>query len=340
MLICCEAETIEKCPNCGADINPDDAFCSCCGLSLAEWAESQGYQDQEALQLSTFDMVKEGFRSLFDPSPVNVPPNMSVYLNRPMQPLFPYVLGALILFSVGIIVTYGGEWMPYLGYFLAGYAAPIVYLVYMVRSDRYEREPLALVAYCFGWGAFSGIVAAAFNSLITEPFLGVGGAGFIEEPLKIYGVYLIAKSSRVKDEFNDHIDGMVYGAAAGAGFAGLENFWYLFEMIVNLQIPAITAILLRSTTAFMHLAWSAIAGRSLGLAKVLKGDIELIDIVPGVVVAAVIHMVWNLSDPLVAFIVILPFILGSLRQQIRVGLRDEEKWGYQCFAPDEDEGTQ
>jgi RsiW-degrading membrane proteinase PrsW (M82 family) len=329
-----EVETIDKCPHCGADVHSGDSYCACCGKSLAEWAESHGYLDREPVHISTLNMIKESFRSLFDPSPVQVPPNMSVFLNRPPQSLIPYILGAVILFSLGLVVTYGSEWMAYIGYLAAGYAAPMFYLVYMVRSDRYEREPLALVAYCFGWGAFSGIVAAVFNSLVTEPFLGVGGAGFIEEPLKIYGVYLIA-SSRVRDEFNDHIDGMVYGAAAGAGFAGLENFWYLYEMIVNLQYPALTAILVRSTTAFMHLAWSAIAGRSLGLAKVIKGKIELVDIVPGVLVAAVLHMMWNLSDPLIAFAVILPFTLASLRQQIRTGLRDEERWGYQCFAPDE-----
>ena len=318
-------------------MKPGDVYCECCGKSLSEWAESRGYLDEGPPSLGTVGMIKESFMSLFDPSPVQVPPNMSVFLNRPLQPLTPYMVGALVLLAVGLLATYGEVWMNYIGFTLAGYAAPLVYLVYMVRSDRYEREPLALVAYCFGWGAFSGIVAGIFNTLITEPFLGVGGAGFIEEPLKIYGVYLIAKSSRVGAEFNDHLDGMVYGAAAGAGFAGLENFWYLYEMIVNLQYPALTAVLVRSTTAFMHLAWSAVAGRSLGLAKAMKGHVELVDLVPGVVVAAVIHMIWNLSDPLIAFAVILPFMLFSLRQQIKTGLGDEEKWGYQCFAPDEDE---
>ena len=325
----------DRCPHCGADVGPGDAYCACCGKSLTEWVEGQGYKGGELPRLGTLEMVKESVRSLFNPSPVQAPPNTSVYLNRPPQSLTPYMFGALSLFAVGLVVTYGEEWMTYIGFTLAGYAAPLVYLVYMVRSDRYEREPLALVAYCLGWGAFSGIAAGIFNTLITVPFLGVGGAGFIEEPFKIFGVYLIARSSRVGDEFNDHIDGMVYGAAAGAGFAGLENFWYLYEMIVNLQYPALTAILVRSTTAFMHLAWSAVAGRSLGLAKAMRGHIELVDLVPGVAVAAVIHMIWNLSDPLIAFAVILPFMLFSLRQQIRTGLRDEERWGYSCFAPDE-----
>ncbi len=329
-------EKIDKCPHCGADIGPGDAYCACCGKSLAEWVEGQGFKSGKLPRLGTLDMVKESVRSLFNPSAVQAPPNTSVYLNRPPQSLTPYIVGALSLFALGLVITYGEEWMTYIGFTLAGYAAPLVYLIYMVRSDRYEREPLALVAYCFGWGAFSGIVAGIFNTLITVPFLGIGGAGFIEEPLKIFGVYLIARSSRVGDEFNDHIDGMVYGAAAGAGFAGLENFWYLYEMIVNLQYPALTAILVRSTTAFMHLAWSAVAGRSLGLAKALKGHIELVDLVPGVAVAAAIHMIWNLSDPLIAFAVILPFMLFSLRQQVRTGLRDEERWGYQCFAPDEE----
>lgn len=330
------AETTDKCPHCGADVRPGDTYCACCGKSLAEWAESRGIHDHGPARLSTIAMIREGFRSLFDPSPVQAPPNRSIFLSRPPQPLTPYVVGALALFAVGLAVTYGEESLTHLGFILAGYAAPLVYLVYMVRSDRYEMEPMALVAYCFGWGAFSGILAGIFNTLITEPFLGVGGAGFIEEPLKIYGVFLIAKSSRIGNEFNDHIDGMVYGAAAGAGFAGLENFWYLYEMIINLQYPAIEAILVRSVTAFMHLAWSAMAGRSLGLAKALKGRVELVDLVPGVAVAAVMHMLWNLSDPLIAFAIILPFMVFSLRQQVRTGLGDEERWGYQCFAPDEE----
>jgi RsiW-degrading membrane proteinase PrsW (M82 family) len=208
--------------------------------------------------------------------------------------------------------------------------------MYIVRSDVYEREPLVIVAYCFGWGAFSGILAGILNTLITSPFLGVGGAGFIEEPLKIYGVYRIAKSARMSNEFNDHLDGIIYGAAAGAGFAGLENFWYISDMILNNAYPLTFAIFIRSITGVMHICWSAIAGRNLGVAKATKGYIESSDLWPGVLVAAVIHFAWNISSGDLALFVILPFTLIGLRNMIKAAVEDERRWGFEFFAPDED----
>lgn len=295
--------------------------------------ESQGFAS-DAAPHPMGSLLREAFRSLFSPSPVRAPPNASVFADRQQAPLTPYLIWAVLLLFMGLGVSYGGEWMSYMGFTLAGYAAPILLLVWMVRGDRYEREPLALVAYCFGWGAFIGIAAGVLNAVVTAPLLGVGGAGFIEEPLKALGVYLVARG-RLGSEFNDHLDGMVYGAAAGAGFAGLENFWYINEMIVNNSFPAIQAVLVRSMTAFMHIAWTATAGRSLGLAKALKGEVQLSDLAPGVLVAALIHMVWNTVPPFIAFGFILPFMVESLRRQIRTALDDERRWGYECFAPDE-----
>ena len=113
----------------------------------------------EAAQVSGGSLFVEAVRSLFKPSPVQAPPNVSVFADRQQAPLTPYVVWAVLLLVMGLGASYGGEWLSYLGYTLAGYAAPLLYVVWMVRSDRYEREPLALVAYCFGWGAFIGIAA-------------------------------------------------------------------------------------------------------------------------------------------------------------------------------------
>jgi RsiW-degrading membrane proteinase PrsW (M82 family) len=314
-------------------VDTNDIYCRCCGVNLRDWVNAQGFTEED----STFSgegFLAEAVRSLIKPSPVKAPPNVSVFANRQNAPLTPYVVWAALLLVMGLGASYGGDWLSYLGFILAGHAAPLLYVLWMVRSDRYEREPFALVAYCFGWGAFVGIAAGVLNAVITAPFLGAGGAGFIEEPLKALGVYLVARS-RLGHEFNDHLDGMVYGAAAGAGFAGLENFWYLYEMIVNNSTPAFTAVLLRSMTAFMHIAWTAIAGRSLGLAKALKGSVNLSDLVPGVLVAAIIHMAWNIVPPFIAFGFILPFMVESMRRQISTALADERRWGYECFAPNE-----
>jgi len=273
---------------------------------------------------------------LLKPTPINVAPSTTIFLERQPKSLLGYAVGAVALLLMGLLVSYGGEWLTYIGFTVAGYAVPLIMLAYIVRSDVFEREPLAVVAYCFGWGAFSGILAAILNTIITTPFLGVGGAGFIEEPLKIYGVYRIAKSARMGNEFNDHLDGIIYGAAAGAGFAGLENFWYITDMVLNNAYPALFAIFIRSITGIMHICWSAIAGWSLGVAKVTRGRIESRDLIPGVLVSALIHFAWNSSGGNISLLVILPFTFFGVRNMIKAAVEDERRWGFEFFAPNEE----
>ncbi len=327
---------MDKCPHCGEQVETTDNYCRCCGKSFEEWEAEEGFPEPNPERgLSTLAMIKEAFLSFYKPMPLHITPSKAIFTDRFPAPLTPYLGLAVGMLATGLLVAYGGEWYTYLGLTIGGYATPVILLFWVFRSDRYEREPLALVAYCFGWGAFIGIAAAILNSVITVPYLGAGGAGFVEEPLKILGVYLIAKSRFIKSEFNDHLDGMVYGAAAGAGFAGLENFFYIYQMVTQGIYAPFTAILIRSITAFMHISWTAIAGRSLGLAKVIKGSIGLRDLIPGVTLAATLHLFWNISPSIIAFTIILPFTVETLRMQIKMALEDETRWGFQCFPPDE-----
>ena len=324
-----------SCPECGSPIEEGDSFCGCCGLSLKEYWEQLG-EDTIVKDGSAASLIQESFSALFRNKPMTYQPSSAVYLNRPPSSLLNFAVAAVVFIILGLFLSYGSEWYSMIGFTFAGYAAPVLYLIWMFRNDRYEQEPWILVVYVFGWGAFSGVLAGGLNSFFIGENGNPGLAAFIEEPLKIIGVYMLSRSTRAKAEFNDHLDGMVYGAAAGAGFAGLENFWYLTEMIVNQNFPAILAILVRSTTAFGHIAWSAVAGRSLGLAKVLKGKTEIVDLVPGLMLSVLLHFLWNTVDTLVAFFVLLPLTVLILKRYIDSSLADEKQWGYQCYAPDED----
>jgi RsiW-degrading membrane proteinase PrsW (M82 family)/RNA polymerase subunit RPABC4/transcription elongation factor Spt4 len=325
------------CPKCGTPVNRDDEICPICGYSLVEWMLEKGIIENPEYKLTVNEMIKEAVISLFRPSPMILPPSSSVFLNRTQKSMIRYLILAFVLLIAGLGISYGGEWLTYIGFTLAGYAVPMILLFYIIKSDRYEREPLALVAYCFGWGAFSGIIAGFLNTVITGPFLGVGGAGFIEEPIKIAGVYWIARNTRLKNEFNDHLDGMVYGAAAGAGFAGLENFWYITEMVFSGSYPPLYAVFIRSITGVMHILWSSLAARSLGLAKAMKGSIDREDLIPGTLVSAVLHFLWNTAPTIFSLGVLFPFTLNSVRRMIKTAVQDETNWGYAQFAPDEKE---
>ncbi len=303
---------------------------------MQEWAQAQSLKE-ELEQPSLVAETVKAFMALVRRTPLQIAPSSTVFLERQPGSMLAYAASAVVLLIGGLGMSYGGEWLTYIGLTVAGYAVPMVVLAYIVRSDVYEREPIVIVAYCFGWGAFSGVLAGVLNTIITEPFLVAGGAGLIEEPLKIWGVYQIAKSARMRNEFNDHLDGIIYGAAAGAGFAGLENFWYISEMVLNNAYPALFAIVIRSITGVMHISWSAIAGRSLGVAKATRGEIRRSDMLPGILVAAGIHFLWNTLSTDIAFFLILPFTLGGLRNMIAAAVEDEKRWGFEFFAPDEKE---
>ncbi len=275
----------------------------------------------------------EAIRSLFKPSQVLSPPSGAVFTKRSSKPLLRYLCAAIILTVSGLFLSYGQDWIKYLGYTISGYGAPVFYLIWMVRNDRYEREPLSLIAFAFGWGTFCGIFAAILNVLIAVPLLGTPGAAFVEEPLKLFGVYWLARHSKLGSELNDHLDGMIYGAAAGAGFAGLENLYYITDMIFSGGSPLVLAVAIRSATAFNHIAWSAIAGRSLGLAKAIRGDSHLRDMIPGLIVVIPLHFMWNFFSPVLTILVLLPYTVSVLFKQVRAAQKDEERWGFLTSAP-------
>jgi len=278
-------------------------------------------------------LITEAFSNLFKPTTIPQTPSCAIYERREPSPLGRYtVMAALFLFG-GMVLSFGNVWYQYLGLSIAGFSAPFLFLVWMVRNDRYELEPLPLIAYTFGWGAFCAVFAGILNVYLFIPIFGIPGAAFAEEPLKILGVYWLATQKANETEFNDHLDGMIYGAAVGAGFAGLENFYYLYTGIHVDSVPFLTAIALRSAASLNHIVWSAIAGRSLGLAKALRGYNTRSDILSGLFVAISLHFLWNYSDPLFALFLLLPFNLWSLSNMVKTAQQDEQNWGFTTKAP-------
>jgi RsiW-degrading membrane proteinase PrsW (M82 family) len=118
---------------------------------------------------------------------------------------------------------------------------PVVGIFLLVNFiDRYEREPWFLLLAAFLWGAIIAIPPALFiernidnilqnmldpntNELLRVALQGLN-AGITEETIKGLGLLLLFFVLR--DEFDDVVDGIVYGALIGAGFAMVENFRY------------------------------------------------------------------------------------------------------------------
>ncbi|MFC4358232.1 PrsW family intramembrane metalloprotease [Halobium salinum] len=197
---------------------------------------------------------------------------------------------------------------PLLGVMTALSVLPALALVgYVWYSDVTTGEPLSLLVATFLLSIVTANFAVVFNSVLQAPFNALGGLGMVlfffvvvgpvEETVKLLAVRLYAYNS---SRFDSVVDGAVYGAVAGLGFATIENFIYIARQVGTTDVSlglglvgaggGITAI--RALAGPGHVIYSAFAGYYLGLAK-FNGENAGPIVVKGLIIAAFIHAAYN-----------------------------------------------
>ncbi|MBX0295363.1 PrsW family intramembrane metalloprotease [Haloarcula nitratireducens] len=197
-------------------------------------------------------------------------------------------------------------------------AVPALLLaLYIWRADVTSSEPLTLLVGTFLLGVLFAGFAGLLNVTLGDPVQSIGSGfgifepaglffffylvvGPVEESVKLLAVRLYPYRD---DRFDAVIDGAVYGAAAGLGFATIENALYIVQNTetVDGTIQAINAgsdiAAVRALAGPGHVIYSAFAGYYLGLAKFNPDDAGPI-ILKGLLIATVIHATYNtLSGP-------------------------------------------
>src|SRR5476649_1456415 len=151
--------------------------------------------------------------------------------------------------------------------------APALLILWLVVAADERPGPPAKVWTAFVLGAASisllGILRAPFLSLLTAPenpwvaqaMHSLFGVALPEETVKI--LVIVAISAR-RSRFADPMDTVVYGAAAGLGFAAYENLAYLVQHAEMWQsLAALRSVL----TVPFHGALGVIAGAYLAIAR-------------------------------------------------------------------------
>ncbi len=156
---------------------------------------------------------------------------------------------------------------------------PTIFLVWLIWwADRYEREPTRLLIAAFAWGALPAILLALIAELaVGFPFDG-GGLGdalvqtaliapVVEEVVKGAALLGLIRFSRA--EIDGVLDGVVYGALVGAGFAMTENFLY-FMSSGDTGVWLLTVILRSFVFGLNHIFFTSIFGAAVGYAVALR----------------------------------------------------------------------
>lgn len=223
----------------------------------------------------------------------------------------------------------------------------LAYLMFIWWLDRYEREPIWLVALTFLWGAIGAVVLSVAGSLLMGLSLslvfGISGntladtvviAPLVEEITK--GVVIVVLF--LSRDFDNTTDGIVYGAAVGLGFAMTENFLYFVGAYASSGVGgwASTVIVRSLFSGVMHCVASSLFGAALGYAKYpAKQSSRWLWPAGGLLAAMGVHAFWNGSlviagssgsaiPAIVAFIGI-PMLVAMLFGVMQMSMAQESK---------------
>lgn len=214
---------------------------------------------------------------------------------------------ALFVGQLGLAVLLVGE-RPALGVLAVASVGPALLVTwYLWWADPTKNEPFGLLAVTFVLSFVFASLAAFLNSVFMPLFGLIPVVGFVlffflvvgpvEETVKWLAIRVYAYRSST---FDSVVDGAVYGAVAGLGFAAIENLLYIVQMYAvagptGAADPLAAAGQTAVARAFVgpgHVIFSAWAGFYLGLAKFNREHRAPI-VVKGLVIAAFIHAVYN-----------------------------------------------
>jgi RsiW-degrading membrane proteinase PrsW (M82 family) len=221
------------------------------------------------------------------------------------------ILTGLGIAGIGLVllIAFASVGDP-LGFLLSVAAASVPALLYaglVLRLDRYEIEPMRAVLASFGWGAVGAILFSIVAELVFQfaavdrygvdrgAFVGMAfGAPLIEETFK--GLALLALLFMWRDELDSVLDGLVYGALVGVGFAMTENIIYFGSAYQEGFREFGLIIFARAVLSGLgHPAYTAVTGAAVGWSRSQYGQGITRFVVPvlGWGIAVALHIAWN-----------------------------------------------
>jgi RsiW-degrading membrane proteinase PrsW (M82 family) len=230
---------------------------------------------------------------------------------------------------------------------LAGGIATSFYAWLVWWLDHHEKEPWWLLTLVFLWGAVPAILLSVIVEVILDIPISILGPGLayevaggslvapvVEEVAKglvVFGVLLV-----VRRELDNVLDGIVYGAMTGLGFAFTENFFYIAASLAEGWGTWVGVLLIRAVIfGLNHAFFTGVTGGALGYARLSK-DATTRALVPllGLAAAVVFHAIHNLGATLTSltcFGLVLSLISdwgGILMLGLAIGLawQQEKRW--------------
>ena len=221
--------------------------------------------------------------------------------------------------------------MEWLGYGTLGFAPGLFWLWFIVRKDRFEPEPRGLVLRVFLLGCVAPLAILAvrpwLERLLPDEF---GTRRLLLDAFVVTALFEeLAKAAALSAgilfhrEFDEPLDGIVYGAAAALGFASVENVCFL----VATGDPTL-AVSRGFTSTLVHLACTGTLGLLLARGRISRCDRDTRIALLGLLVVVIAHGSWDaclLASPRagrLGLLILTPILLALFALLLRWAIRD------------------
>lgn len=208
------------------------------------------------------------------------------------------IVGVIMLFSVGPVAAVIAT--------VVAFVPAMIYILPLIWLDRYDPEPLWLLALAFSWGALvavvvsfiinslAGGIASGFSPELGEIVGAVISAPIVEEASK--GVGLLILLIFFRKYFDDILDGIVFAGVIALGFATVENVLYYGRALGGGGIPAIVVLFFVRgiLSPFAHVTFTSMTGIGCGIARESHNTfVKILLPVLGYIGAVGLHALWN-----------------------------------------------
>ncbi len=127
----------------------------------------------------------------------------------------------------------------------------VVFSLFIIFIDRYDKEPKRLLAKVFFFGMFATIPTIIAETIGQYFNIFTGLYGLLFEAFIVIGLSeeffkrrVVMRHAFSHPAFNEKLDGIVYCSIAALGFATLENVFYVFSYSATVPDIWITRALL------------------------------------------------------------------------------------------------
>lgn len=239
--------------------------------------------------------INESHREETVDSAANIQPPIPVVRRNAWLKVLTTAALFYVLLLVALLLTGNSNLFPTV-VMVGNFMVPVAYVAFLYERRHLSRLTMPTVSFAFLYGGLLGILAASLIEPIFITQLNLNAiirVGFIEEFAKILGVLVIASHKRHDSE----MDGLILGAAAGMGFAALENNGYAFTAFLasngNISVTVIVTLIRGFLSPLGHGTWTAI------LASVLfresrNGHFRIdLQVIGAYLLVSVLHAMWD-----------------------------------------------